>query len=181
MQLRELDLASDKLRQQGVAVHLITAEPGGDEEVKRRLSDRNASVGIPVHSDPEHKLLLPGSHSLYIQKEFPASKFGGTYEDYTLVQPALVVVHKSGEIQQAWSWNTGVLGQLQDKGEMTPVSSCGGAILASVRPISSDIGASIQEGRAVRLKGMRIHWIISEKINLPAMFKMAKARLRLAG
>ena len=35
-------------------------------------------------------------HSLFIKKHFKASTFGGTYEDYTMVQPAFVVVDRNG-------------------------------------------------------------------------------------
>ena len=58
-----------------------------------------------MHSDPDHNLLLrtvgaepggEGEHSLFIKKHFKASSFGGTYEDYTMVQPAFVVVDRKG-------------------------------------------------------------------------------------
>ena len=64
----------------------------------------------PVHSDPDHQLLLrtvgaeagseEAEHSLYIKKKMNAARFGGTYEDYTMVQPAFVVVDRSGDVKQ---------------------------------------------------------------------------------
>ena len=62
-----------------------------------------------MHSDPDHQLLLktfgaePGTeaeHSLYIKKKMKASSFGGNYDDYMMVQPAFVVVDRSGDVKQ---------------------------------------------------------------------------------
>ena len=67
-----------------------------------------------MHSDPKHELLLrtvgaePGSaseHSLYRKKEFDSLASAG-YKRYTMVQPAFVVVDKTGNVSQAWSWMT---------------------------------------------------------------------------
>jgi len=188
MQLRELDLIAEQLHQQGVALHFITAEPGGDDEVKKRLSDRGTSIQSPVHSDPEHRLLLPDrgaaadSHSLYIKKHFVASRFGGTYEDYVMVQPALVVVHRSGAIQQTWSWNTEPLANLKGKDDTAPVRTFGGAMLVSIRPISADLGPSIKQNRQVALDGKRTHRILSEIVasRSSSIFKRFQ-KLRLGG
>lgn len=146
----------------GVAIHLISAETGGSDEIIKRLADRGTRVRWPVHSDPEHLLLLPvhGAettgvevHSLYVKKEKAASQYGGTYEDYIMVQPALVVVNKSETIQQVWSWNTEPLDKVKVKEEMLPVGDFNGATLVSIRSVSSDLGPSIQENRRVKLRG----------------------------
>lgn len=160
MQLREIDEVYEQLRRDGVAVHAITAETGGESEIKSRLDQRDSFVSFPIHSDPEHKLLLRDTaaeagtdkHSLYVKKLTEASQHGGTYEDYVLVQPALVVVDREGEIQQQWSWNTEPLNELEPKEETTVVAKLGGAPLVSVRPETADLGPSIREGRQVRLK-----------------------------
>eukprot|EP00976_Prorocentrum_cordatum_P093718 1189498-Prorocentrum_minimum.AAC.1 len=181
MQLRELDEVHDELLQQGVAIHAITAEKGGSDVVKGRLAERDSAVRYHVHSDPEHKLLLPmtdavpGSdevHSMFVKKQIKASQYGGTYEDYLMVQPALVVLDKNGVIQQKWSWNTEPLVDVQPKEEMTFVKSYGGASLVSVRPETVDLGPSIKEGRQVRLKGKGMLAIIKEMPNVksPAEF-----------
>ena len=61
-----------------------------------------------MHSDPKHELLLrtvgaePGSaaeHSLYRKKEFDSLASAG-YKRYTMVQPAFVVVDKTGNVSQ---------------------------------------------------------------------------------
>ena len=80
----------------GVALHAITAEPGGDVTVKQRLFDRNTTLSYPVqcslsnyaqltplaqvHSDPKFKLLLPskdGTTSLHVKTQMYASRFSG--------------------------------------------------------------------------------------------------------
>ena len=138
---------------------------------------------FPVHSDPNHQLLLrtvgakPGSeaeHSLYIKKKMKASQFGGTYEDYMMVQPAFVVVNRSGDVKQAWSWNTDELAEIEPKSEMKLVSAYGNATLVSVRPETTDIGPSIHEGRRVKLKGFGTISVIKEKFRYDNMFSKAR-------
>jgi len=202
-----------------VALHAITAESGGDEEIKKRLFDRNTVLNYPVHGDPEHHLLLrrktgsgapanPGmvsvdeikpdpkakepseavkaelrasleecfgcsmqdlratteeenvasaegdaNDSLYVMKKYDASKHGGTYEDYMMIQPALIVLDKTGKIQQVWSWNTPPLDAVQPKEELVAVQSHGGLMLVGVRPLTPDILPSIKENRNVKLSG----------------------------
>jgi len=159
-----------------VALHAITSESGGDAEVKKRLVERNTALPYPVHSDPEHKLLLPskdGSNSLYLKKQKNASEYGGTYTDYEMVQPALVVVTKTGTVQQVWSWNTPPLDAVEPKGEMTPVASHGGKLLVGVRPTTSDLGPSIKANRNVSTSGKSIPTIMIEKLGLPTVVAAA--------
>lgn len=208
------------MQQAGVALHAITAEAGGDEEIKKRLADRNTVLSYPVHGDPEHHLLVrrktgsgtpptPGSlsvdeikpdpkaeepseeakaelrasledyfgtplqdlrstteeeeaasapegdenDSLYVMKKYDASKHGGTYQDYMMIQPALIVVDKTGKIQQVWSWNTPPLDVVSPKEELVAVQSHGGLVLVGVRPLTPDILPSIKENRNVKLSG----------------------------
>jgi len=155
------------LQREGVALHAVTAETGGDSAVKGRLADRDTVLSYPVHSDPEHKLLLPdkdGGTSLYVKKQQDASKYGGSYTDYMMVQPALIVVNKKGALQQVWSWNTPPLDSVEPKVEMTPVPTAGGRPLVGVRPTSSDLLPSIIEGRNVSLSGKTIPQIMLEKV-----------------
>ena len=76
-----------------------------------RLAARNTSnLNFKVHSDPKHNLLLklketPQNEApVFVKETMKCEKFdSGTsvpYKDYNMVQPALVVVHKSGKIQQ---------------------------------------------------------------------------------
>lgn len=134
----------------------------------KRLADRDTVITYPVHTDPEHKLLLPskdGSNSLYVVKRIAAaSLYGGTYTDYNMVQPALIVVDKNNKLQQVWSWNTPPLDVVEPKVEMTPVASAGCKVLVGVRPTTSDIGASIKENRNVSVSGKSLLTIMKTKL-----------------
>lgn len=103
MQLRELSEQSHQFAQAGISVHLISAETGGSDELVNRLMERGVSLELPVHSDPEHRLLLADKeggeedkHSFFVKRQVSASQYGGSYEDYQMVQPALVVVARDG-------------------------------------------------------------------------------------
>mmetsp|Transcript_82470 Transcript_82470/g.209679 ORF Transcript_82470/g.209679 Transcript_82470/m.209679 type:complete len:171 (-) Transcript_82470:299-811(-) len=152
------------LKAQGITLHAVTAESGGDAEIVRRLQERHTTLDFPVHSDPEHRLLVSSTEPFYIKVEHAASKYKGTYTDYTMVQPALVVVGKTGVFQQAWSWMTGALRGVEPKTEFTRVPSQGGLILAGVRPISEDLASSVKEGRDVKLSGKPLFEILKEKM-----------------
>ena len=54
--------------------------------------------------------MIRAEHSLYLMKEFKANQVKN-YDSYMMVQPALVVVDKTGSVTQAWSWN---MDQLKD-------------------------------------------------------------------
>jgi len=177
MQLRELQAQSEELQKSGVAVHFISAETGGADEIKKRLADRDSPIELPVHSDPEHKLLVhrkresPNQESLYITVEHKAGdNYGGTYENYIMVQPALIVVDKTGKIQQVWSWNTPVLDIVTPKKELTFVAHVDGNPLVGVRPVSNDLAPSIKEGRNVALAGKSAMTIIWEGIEKDGFF-----------
>jgi hypothetical protein len=144
----------------GIGLHVITAEPGGDDEILARLAVRDIrSPSFKVHSDPNFKLLLKESgnpnqeSSLFVKKLMKCSGFNSQtslpYEDYTMVQPALVVIHRSGEVRQVWSWKTDLLKDFEPS-EMTEVPGYGKMV--AIRPISSDIPKSIKEKRNVKLQ-----------------------------
>jgi len=139
-----------ELSAHGIAVHAVTAEPGG-EEVTARLLERDTPLNFKVHSDPNHMLLVHSEEEFYVKELNKASKYGGTYTDYNMVQPALVVIDRAGAFQQVWSWMTPPLKDVQPKEAMTPVPGLGGAFLVKVRPDSTDLALSIKEGRNVRL------------------------------
>lgn len=188
MHIRDLNEVHEQLQQQGVALHLITAETGGAEVVEARLAERDTISRFPVHSDPEHTLLLPLSsaasgsedaHSLFVKRRIDASQYGGTYEDYMMVQPAFVVVDRQGSIQQVWSWRTEPLDTVEPKEEMTLVASYGGAALVSVRPDASDIGLSIKEERQVTLQGKGMLAIMREMPKSTSMAEFNGSLLRV--
>lgn len=110
-----------ELQRAGVTLHAITSEPGGDDEVKARLAYRKTNLRFPIHSDPEYKLLLrePGGEApIYVKTPYHLGpKFGPSmgdvpYCDYTVVQPALVVMTDQGKVHQVWSWRCKPLSEI---------------------------------------------------------------------
>merc|ERR1712238_562182 len=77
------------------------------------------------------------------------SPFAGV--KYNMVQPALVVVDRSGQVVQKWSWRT-ISPKPEPMEEMTVVADSNGGQtkLVQLRPLTSDILASIREGREVK-------------------------------
>jgi len=69
---------------------------------------------------------------------------------YTLVQPALVVLDRSGTIRQKWSWFS-FEPRVDFKNVIAEVSVSSGekVMLVKARPDSADILPSTREGRAV--------------------------------
>ena len=116
-----------------------------------------AKPGIETEHPQSSLVLIRAEHSLYLIKEFKAQQVVG-YKSYMMVQPAFVVVDKTGSVRQVWSWNTHELkdlkwGKVLKWGEdLTPVPSFGGAHLVTVRPDPSDILPSIKEDRRVMMK-----------------------------
>jgi hypothetical protein len=160
LQLDELkQLVADGLPH-GIALHATIAEPGGDTELLTRLANRGTEeLGYGMHSDPDHKLLLKMKDDLtqdaplFLIKTVDTSKYKSLtiipYEDYSMVQPFMIVIKKSGDIQQVWSWCTDPLKDIEPKDEFTSVPGYGKMVL--VRPITVDIALSIQENRSVAL------------------------------
>jgi len=145
-----------------VALHIITAENDGDVgagTVLSRLEARDptstvAPLPYPVHSDPEHKLLATPSDDFYVHCPWDAAKmFGAAFAGvtYEMVQPAFLVVDKSGAVVQKWSWKT-MEPKPESFSEFTTVSASDGTRLKLIhcRPISEDILPSIREGREVK-------------------------------
>eukprot|EP01065_Artemidia_motanka_P050105 TRINITY_DN849_c0_g2_i2.p1 TRINITY_DN849_c0_g2~~TRINITY_DN849_c0_g2_i2.p1 ORF type:complete len:160 (+),score=63.87 TRINITY_DN849_c0_g2_i2:166-645(+) len=157
MQLNELKEVQAGLAQDDVALHAVTAEPGGQEKILQRLEERKVTgLPYPVHSDPEHKLLSDAAEDMYVIRDMEATKFGGDYADYRMVQPALVVVDQDAEVKQWWSWKTlGYDGGGMDK-ITNPDDPDGEPVMAVfLRPRSDDIAASIAEGRTVKLDNVK--------------------------
>lgn len=164
------------------------AEKGGDEELKERLRIRNVeslSV-VPVHSDPDHKLLLqlksiPGTEApIYVHKlkkmtgeDYMDSRTSIPWEDYNMVQPAVIVAHRSGSIKQIWSWRTGILADVEPKVEGTTVPGYG--MLVSIRPKAADIVRAVKQGGPIQVQGLPVHQMIREKMREPAFALRAGA------
>merc|ERR1712232_775540 len=105
---------------------------------------------------------------VYVKKEkhMPLpSRTQVPYEDYTMVQPALVIVHRSERVEQVWSWRTGTLASVEPKSEDTVVAGFGK--LVGIRPNSADIPKAIKENRFVVAHGHSVLWSIREALREP--------------
>jgi len=161
------------MRQSGVALHAITSEPGGVEALKTRLASRQTTdLPFPVHSDPDNKLCAKPGDEYYIKEEFDAGvQLKGDYLGiaYSMVQPALEVVDRTGVVIRKWSWHS--IRPIPDPMDTATKVTVEGQqlLLVQTRPQSADILPSIKEGRDVRLapscsKGALVCAIIGEKV-----------------
>eukprot|EP00746_Dinoflagellata_sp_MGD_P015099 gnl/MRDRNA2_/MRDRNA2_133397_c0_seq1.p1 gnl/MRDRNA2_/MRDRNA2_133397_c0~~gnl/MRDRNA2_/MRDRNA2_133397_c0_seq1.p1 ORF type:complete len:189 (+),score=29.65 gnl/MRDRNA2_/MRDRNA2_133397_c0_seq1:156-722(+) len=100
-----------KFAENGIAVHGVTAQPGGDNVIQQMLKDNGCNVSFPIHSDPEMKLLAcdedgEPSKDIFVQNDCDKSR------DYTNgiqeheVQPAVIVADGTGTVTQWWSWKS---------------------------------------------------------------------------
>ena len=149
--------ASADLKERGIAVHAITAEPGGTDVVTSRLAARGAAdLAVPVHCDPDHKLLSPPADELYVIEQWapsPPNDQEHPYMPYMMVQPALVVLDSAGQLVQKWAWKT--MGQAEGTLWSTKVPHPDGegeVPIVIVRPKTEDIGPALTEGRTIGLK-----------------------------
>lgn len=147
------------MQEAGVGLHAITAESGGSEAVKSRLASRDtADLPFPVHSDPDAKLCVKPMDGYYVTEPMDAgAKFGGDYVGvtYTMVQPAVEVVDRAGNVVQKWSWHS-IQPPPEPMGAMTKITVDGEGekLLVAVRPLSADILPAIKEGRDVRMSAI---------------------------
>ena len=174
----------------GLTVMAVTAEPGGEDIVERLKARGVSDLPFRVYSDPEKKLLARNEKghqaSLFVENLCKARKFESLtkvpYEDYRMVQPALVVIDHEGKVVQWWSWRKGPSRVLPvDKvSPMTKVPGYGP--LVALRPRSEDIMDSIAERRPVRLQDQGYVRIIREYYGNPkfAVGVVAAASLGLA-
>lgn len=151
-----------------IAVVVVTCEPGGNAEIVSRLADRETpNLSFPVISDPEHKLASTPKEAVFVERMMKASQYATPrtkFVDYQMIQPALLVLDSSGNVEQCWSWRTMGAEKYLDQGdtlesagvEMVKVDADGNAntlgeqALVTVRPQVQDIFVSIKEGRDVR-------------------------------
>jgi len=85
-----------------IGLHAVTLEPGGDAHIQERLVARDTHLSFPVHSDPG-RALLPSGDVLYCNEIDESRDYVGAQEFE--VQPALVVLDRSGAIVRHWSWS----------------------------------------------------------------------------
>ena len=144
----------------------ITAEPGGADEVRARLLEREVpTLDFEIRSDPEHKTLtsfLTGSapeDNIFVTKDHEWEVSG----PYKMIQPALVVQDAtSGAVipECTWSWKTMGHGDGTWDTRVKPTvgDTSKDVMLVTLRPVMSDLLASIQEKRQVKLGSTHDDW-----------------------
>ena len=129
--------------------------------MKSSFFDRGVDVpaSIPLHSDPENRLLPQPMEGNFQLEWKEASQYNtkpsDSYTDYTMVQPALVVADSTGAVLQFWSWlrmglesaptALSVVPNPDPEHELKEVR------LVTIRPVTGDIGPAVAEARPVRL------------------------------
>lgn len=101
-------------------MHGITAQPGGDANVRKLLSDEGVSIAFPIHSDPEMKLLARDSdgqpaRSIYVHGKIDRSRDYLEGVQTNEVQPAVVVANSDGDVTRFWSWKSLFQGEELEK------------------------------------------------------------------
>ena len=150
------------LQAAGVNVVAITAEPGGEEAVRQRLTERKVpALQFAVRSDPDHAFLTlaEAPTDIFITQEHKWDVSG----PYKMVQPALVVYDQDGkEIKECtWSWKTMGLEsatwdlRVDTQAWAGPIKQ---VMMVTMRPVMSDLVAAIQDKRAVKLASTHDEW-----------------------
>jgi len=155
------------LKEAGIQLVAITAEPGGSDAVRKRLLERDVpALDYEVVSDPNHSFLtgpLTSPDDLFVLKDKEWEVSG----DYKMVQPALIVydsVNKKVIKETTWSWKT--MGMDTDKVDWdTRVAtqawegeSVHQVLLVTMRPVMSDLLHAIQQKRSVKLASTHKQW-----------------------
>jgi hypothetical protein len=153
----------ESLRSAGVDVVAITAEPGSEDMIRQRLTERNVPhLDFEVRSDPEHAFLKDPNvpTDIFLMKETEEGVAG----PYNMVQPALVVYNADGTIMKecTWSWKTMGCTENDDWDARVDTEAWAGPIqqvmLVTMRPVMSDLLHAIQEKRPVKLASTHTDW-----------------------
>ena len=131
-----------------VALHCITAQPGGAAGLHAELEKRDAAVdpGLALHSSPDHAAIYPGTEDIFIAKPHEEP-------EYNMIQPAVVVVNDQEEVVQSWSWKSELDGDGNvGSTEMQMIPQAGGepVPLVTLRISTDDIAPAIKEGREIK-------------------------------
>ena len=166
------------LRANGIKIHAVTAEPGGDVAITKKLREfAGLELDFPVHSDPYLRLLPSGG--ILVHNAVHNSR---NYAETQMMeyQGALVIADGAGRVQNWWSWkklkawreDLGVLKPqtanptyddpaTNESVSLTAESIANGApgsrddattYLVNVRPDPDDLVAAILERREFKLK-----------------------------
>lgn len=156
----------ESFRAADVDVVAITAEPGGEDAIRRRLTERKVPhLDFALRSDPEHHFLEEPNvpSEIFVMRESDGEGVAGPY---TMVQPALVVYNADGTLLKecTWSWKTmlGISSDDADWDTHVDTEAWAGPIkrvmLVTMRPVMSDLVCAIEEKRPVKLASTHDDW-----------------------
>ena len=147
----------EEYRKAGIAIHTITAEPGGEQMIREKMKafGLEPELKYPVHSDPSWSLMTPLDPRNEIFVDLPNHPFlynkGLFDEEYIMVQPALVIVDTQGKIVYWWSWKKLDAGAINDDGVLPNALSdenpTGNSHDVRWRPLPSDILRALTDGK----------------------------------
>jgi len=156
-----LNLQAAALKAAGIKVVAITAEPGGDDAILDRLTEREVpKLDFEVKSDPEHNFLENAPVDLFVIEDKDWEVSG----PYKMIQPALVVYGEDEKVipEFSWSWKTMGIEGNPEWNSRVPTEEWAGptkqVLLVTMRPIMSDLAQSILEKRKVKLGSTHDGW-----------------------
>lgn len=155
MQLYHFNELYDNFRLHGIAVHAITAEPGGAEQIKHKLMANGLpEIKLPIYSDPSWSLMtIEPRQEIYVENHsHPFLLEAKQIEDqYRMVQPAIVVLDSTGSVVYWWSWNALKGGVLAEDGILPNCrekdNPDGNTHDVRWRPVPEDLLLKLTEGR----------------------------------
>lgn len=148
------------LKDAGIRVLAVTAEPGGEDAVRERLVERDVPpLDFAVRSDPDHVFLrdpqLTPNDDVFVTEPYDWDVSG----PYTMVQPALIAYDGDGVLlpECTWSWKT--MGVADHAADARVTQSDGKKVLlVTLRPVMSDLKAAVTERRPVKLASTNEDW-----------------------
>lgn len=148
---------------ENVQLFAVFCESDSSKAVCQKLADRDtADLSFSVVGDKSHTLCAIPGDDFYVKQTIQVP-FPG-YDEYDMIQPAMIVADRDGLVTQRWSWLTmGLDPDITAKDKDFPENFDGMADvphpddpakttkLVTIRPISADIFDSIAEERDVKL------------------------------
>lgn len=158
MQLTQFSHWYDEFQRRGIAVYAITAEPGGEDAIRRKLIANGVPhMKVPLFSDPSWSLMtLEPRDKIYVESPshpflLKAKQFN---QPYRMVQPALVVLDQAGQVLYWWSWNALRAGVLAEDGVLPNAfhedNVHGNTHDVRWRPVPEDLLRILSEGGDLR-------------------------------
>jgi len=155
VQLYNFQVLHEAFSQNDVGLYSITAEPGGEDLLKQKLSANGLpDITFKIFSDPSWSLMtLEPREQIFVEN--PSHPFlleAGQFESpYRMCQPALVIVNNKGEVIYWWSWTKLRKGSLAEDGVLPNArddvkNTDGNTHDVRWRPVPEDILLKLTEG-----------------------------------